>query len=269
MENQDIEREIAWLLKEKYEGVESEAFHADCKRLATGEPLGYIIGNVPFLDCMIWLDSKPLIPRPETEYWTEKAIEVIKTRAKGSPSFLTEKEIFIKNPARVLDLCAGSGAIGVAVAKAITGVKITFAEIDKAHLPTIKKNLEVNTLQPNEYLWERFTIIQSDLFEKVEGQFDFILTNPPYIDMKAKTVDYSVLTNEPHLALFGGVAGMEIIERIMRQARASLAPAGQLWIEHEPFQADALAELAEANGFSIITHNDQYNIPRYSVLFVT
>ncbi len=66
-----MSKDIAWLLQEKYGGEKSEAFFADCKRLALGEPLGYLIGHTPFLDCTIYLDSKPLIPRAETEFWTE------------------------------------------------------------------------------------------------------------------------------------------------------------------------------------------------------
>lgn len=260
MKNQDTAREIAWLLREKYGGVESEAFNTDCARLASGEPLGYVIGQVPFLDCRIWLDSCPLIPRPETEYWVEKAALEMK--------LVSARNAFTTTKLRVLDICAGSGAIGVAVAKAVPEAHVTFAEIDEAHLPTIKKNLKENTTIYSSVFEERFSVVQSDLFTQVEGVFDFILTNPPYIDARANTVDGSVTAHEPHLALFGGEAGMEVIERIVREARASLAPEGQLWIEHEPFQTESLARLAKEHGFSISTHKDQYNIPRYSILRV-
>ncbi|MBP9717608.1 MAG: HemK family protein methyltransferase [Candidatus Pacebacteria bacterium] len=275
MENQDTAREIAWLLKEKYAGVESdlsaeqaEAFQADCTRLAAGEPLGYVIGQVPFLDCQIWLDSHPLIPRPETEYWVEQAIkEILNTVSdSGLPRFARlPAQAGNDGAVRILDLCAGSGAIGVAVAKAVAEAHVTFAEIDEAHLPTIEKNLENNLLEyPNRLGYS--SIIISDLFENVDGKFDFILTNPPYIDANANTIDKNVKENEPHLALFGGDKGMEVIGRIIAGARAKLAPHGQLWIEHEPFQIDAITKLAKEEGFTITTHNDQYNVPRYSIL---
>jgi release factor glutamine methyltransferase len=258
MENQ----EIAWLLKEKYRGVKNTDFEADCARLAAGEPLAYLIGHTPFLDCTIYLDSKPLIPRPETEYWTEQAIAVITASSRGE----TSHEHHRGRTPRILDLCAGSGAIGVAVAKAVPEATVIFAEFDPAHLPTITKNVHLNVS-----VNRNIQVIESDLFSKLHNNqdtssFDFILTNPPYIDIAANTVDVNVAAYEPHLALFGGVAGMEIITRIIREAPLHLAPAGQLWIEHEPAQVEAIGTLASTYGYTCVTHPDQYGIPRVSVL---
>ena len=70
--------EVDWLLNEKYHGEKTSAFFTDCVRLETGEPLAYVIGHIPFLDCTIYLDSRPLIPRVETEFWVEKLITTIK-----------------------------------------------------------------------------------------------------------------------------------------------------------------------------------------------
>ncbi len=247
MKNQETD----WLLKEKYQGVESEAFQADCAKLKVGVPVAYLIGQVPFLDCTIYLDSHPLIPRPETEYWVEQAINTIKTSS-------TRQDL-------VLDLCAGSGAIGVAVAKAVPEASITFIELDSTHLPTIEKNLTKNTII---YDSEKYQVLSGDLFTVLpNGQrFNYILTNPPYIDTEANTVDTNVTAHEPHLALFGGEAGMELISKIISHAPQHLLPSGQLWIEHEPAQVEAIASLAITHGFTIITHPDQYRVPRFSVL---
>ena len=168
-------------------------------------------------------------------------------------------------PLQILDLCAGSGAIGVAVAKALPDAKITFAELDPIHLSTITKNISENTVI---YDSGNYHVIESDLFEKLDKnqKYDFILTNPPYIDKEANTVDASVTAHEPHVALFGGAAGMEIIARIILEAPTSLTATGQLWIEHEPAQVDAITALAEKSGFTIVTHPDQYGTPRFSVL---
>ena len=262
-------KEIEWLLQEKYQGVESEAFDANCAKLAAGVPLAYLIGHVPVLDCTIYLDSHSLIPRPETEYWVEQAIDTIKTLRRRQDLLLETLEggglaSSLVNP-RILDLCAGSGAIGVAVAKAVTEAKVTFTELDPAHLPTIEKNLAQNTIV---YDSEKYQVLCGDLFAALpkSERFHYILTNPPYIDAEANTVDASVVEHEPHLALFGGKAGMELISKIILQAPLYLLSAGQLWIEHEPAQVEAITTLAQAHGFSIITHPDQYGIPRFSVL---
>ncbi len=246
-----MSQEESWLLKEKYGGVESEAFHADLERLKAGEPLAYLIGHTPFLDCEIILDSHPLIPRMETEYWVEKVIESIKMDSKSK--------------VQVLDLCAGSGCIGVAVAKAVSDAHVTFAEIDPTHLPTIKKNLEHNLPDYSNRV-EYIQVVESNLFENVNGTFDFILTNPPYIDPVIDRAESAVKSHEPHLALYGGKNGLAIINDIVTKAPKYLREGGQLWIEHEPEQVEAIHSLATSNGFSIVTHKDQYGVERYSVL---
>lgn len=252
-----MNKEEQWLLDEKYQGQATGSFLEDCARLAAGEPLAYLIGHVPFLNCTIHLDSHPLIPRPETEYWTQLAIKTIQQTS--SPRAV------IGRPLQILDLCAGSGAIGVAVAQALPDATITFTELDPTHLSTITKNISENTVIHDS---ENYCVIESDLCEKLDKnqKYDFILTNPPYIDKEANTVDASVTAHEPHLALFGGTAGMEIIARIITEAGAYLTPDGQLWIEHEPFQSGAIDILAREQSYACSTHPDQYGTLRYSIL---
>lgn len=234
-----------WLLNEKYNGEKTAGFFTDCERLTAGEPLGYVIGFTPFLDTKIHLDSSPLIPRPETEFWVEQAVAEIKK---------------INQP-RVLDLCAGSGAIGVAVAKEVPGARVDFGEIDACHLSTIAKNLGENNIDCT-----RYHIWQSDLYENIAGTFDHILTNPPYIDPALDRTETSVKDFEPHLALYGGKDGLEIIEKIISGAPKHLSNNGQLWLEHEPEQSRAIQALGAQHGFTVTTHTDQYNTERYSVL---
>ena len=249
-----LNQDETWLLKDKYAGEKSEGFFTDCKRLAAGEPLGYVIGFVPFLNCTIYLDSKPLIPRPETEFWVEQAITYI-------------DRTYVNTPLHVLDLCAGSGCIGVAVAKAMPTIHITFAEIDSNHLSTIEKNLKANT--PIDWsIGDNALIVVSDLFSDISGKFDFILSNPPYIDPVLDRAEPSVKNHEPHGALYGGRQGLELIEQIIAQAPSHLTPAGQLWLEHEPEQTTRIHEIALQHGFSITTHKDQYQVERFSVLTV-
>lgn len=247
-------QEIQWLLEEKFSGEKSQAFFAAVKRLWLGEPLAYLIGHVPFLNTTIHLDSRPLIPRPETEYWTNEAITAIRGGSTLPLGFHTK-------PIRVLDLCAGSGCIGVAVAKALENSQVDFAEMDRAHLPTIEKNLTHNGIAP-----DRCRVFHSSLFSAVPDRYDFILSNPPYIDPDLDRAEPAVKEHEPYHALYGGMKGLEVIADIITAAPEHLQPGGQLWLEHEPEQSAAIKELAEANNFSIATHTDQFKVERYSVL---
>lgn len=248
-------REEEWLLQEKFGGEKSEVFFAACHRLTKSEPLAYLIGWVPFLHCKIYLDSKPLIPRPETEYWTEAVIATITTQTKLPIEHDASRKI------HVLDLCAGSGCIGVAMASTLPHTTVDFAEIETTHLSTIQKNILENGINPT-----RTTIIHSNLFSTITKRYDFILSNPPYIDATLDRTETAVKAHEPSLALYGGRQGLEIISQIIVEAPAHLAQRGQLWIEHEPEQSVAIQELGTRNGFTVSTHKDQYAVERYSIL---
>jgi HemK-like putative methylase len=245
-----LSQEEKWLLEEGYGSEKSEAFFAACAQLSAGVPLAYLIGHIPFLDCKIYLDSKPLIPRPETEYWTQLAIEEIRKYSTGK-----------KEPLHILDLCAGSGCIGVAIAKEIPDSKIEFIEFDKGHLPTIEKNCLENGIGAS-----RFKIMQGDIFSPLTNEsYDFILSNPPYIDPAIDRAEPSVKENEPDTALYGGHEGMELISKIIKESPKYLNPNGQLWLEHEPEQVDSIDKLAKST-FSTLIHNDQYKTPRFTQL---
>mgnify|MGYP005613570291 FL=1 len=238
-------QEETWLLKDKYNGVPSAAFESDVARLRGGEPLAYIIGWVPFLNTRIFLDSHPLIPRPETEYWVAQACTEIHT---------------IENP-RVLDLCAGSGCIGIAVLHNRTDAYVDFAEIDTHHHATIARNLCENGIDVS-----RTHIIGGDLFTNITGRYDFILSNPPYIDPIIDRTTESVRTHEPATALYGGVDGFDIIARIIKEAPSFLNPNGTLIIEHEPEQSAAIRRAAPLAGFNAVVRKDQFCVERFSIL---
>jgi ribosomal protein L3 glutamine methyltransferase len=254
-------QEEQWLLTEKYDGVKSEAFYADCKALALGTPLGYLIGHVPFLDCIIYLDNHPLIPRVETEWWVERAIAAIKMSSVMQPSL----DSGVPAAPRVLDLCAGSGCIGVATAKAIPDALVDFGELSARLIPTIKKNCIENGIAS-----DRYDIYHSNLFSQIpsETKYDYVLSNPPYIDPAIDRATESVKSHEPHLALYGGTNGLEVIEQLIATATSHLTANGQIWIEHEPEQVNGIAKLAEQYGFNCVSHLDQYGVERYSILVV-
>ncbi len=204
-------------------------------------PEAYRIGWVPFIHTEIHLDSRPLIPRTETEYWVNEVI----------------KEMLALNRAdlHVLDLCAGSGCIGIAVLKDVPGSRVDFAELDETQHTNILENVGMNGIDKS-----RAQVFGGDLFEHIHGTYDFILTNPPYIDASLDRVEESVISHEPALALYGGTGGLEVIDRILVEAESHLNPGGELWLEHEPEQVTHISKHPSYQG----SYNDQYGILRYS-----
>lgn len=245
-----MQRNEEWLLNEKYLGERSEEFFRDCERLAHGEPLAYVIGHIPFLDTTIWLDSKPLIPRPETEFWVEKILSLFASQFRSPTTKL-----------KVLDMCAGSGCIGVAVAKAFPQAHVDFVEIDESHHPTIRKNLLENGVMKS-----RTRIHGGDLFQNVTATYDLILSNPPYIDKTLNRTDASVLAHEPENALFAHNGGFALIEHILRDSLRHLSSDGIIGIEHEPEHVPHIEALAQTLSLRCTCNKDQYDVFRYTIL---
>lgn len=243
-----MNKETSWLLREKYSGKETPAFIADLKRLQRGEPLAYVIGWVEFLGAKIDLSERPLIPRPETEWWVENVIAEI---ARGRSNVGNER-------IKILDLFAGSGCIGVALLKHLTNARVDLGEKDSNFCAQIRKNLRLNRLS------KRACVIETDVFSNVDGKYDRIFANPPYIDRAKKgTVQKSVLKHEPHEALFAKERGLFFFRKLLREARAHLVPEGVLYAEFGIGQKSALARLARARGWDAKFHKDQYGKWRY------
>lgn len=235
-------RDEQWLLEEKYMGLRNPYFEEDRRRLETGEPLGYIIGHQPFLGLKIYLDSKPLIPRPETEWWTEKMLAHVGRTTSHS---------------KFLDLCAGSGAIGCAALARLQNTEVYFGEVDPAHEATILKNIRENNLDES-----RSHISIGDLFEPFEDmQFDVIAANPPYVPVD-RTLPASVADYEPSLALLAGIDGFDIIRRIATELPKHLAPGGEAWIECDRGHAEAACALFTDQNLKAEIRTDQYGKPR-------
>lgn len=201
------------------------------------KPLEYILGFSDFLGCKIDLSQKPMIPRPETEFWLKKAIQDINlSRAKS------------REDISVLDIFAGSGCIGVAVLKNCPEFckKVVFGEIDKNLIKQIKLNLKINKIPAKKY-----KVIQSDIFEKIKGKlapqktrFDYIFANPPYVAEKRKhLVQKSVLDFEFHKALFGGEDGMFFINKFLKDAKKHLNKNGKIYLEFDSFQKKMIEKL--------------------------
>lgn len=152
---------------------------------------------------------------------------------------------------KILDLCTGSGAIGISIANNISGCKVTLSDISKEALEVTKKNCIKNKVE------DRVNIIQSDLFESIDenNKFDIIVSNPPYIKTDViKTLDKEV-QNEPILALDGGEDGLDIYRRIIKEAHKYLKCNGYLCLEIGYDQKEDVTKLIEKTNY----YQDKYS----------
>ena len=236
------------LIRDKYHGDRSADLSDDLARLAAGEPLAYVIGWVPFLGLRIGLGSKPLIPRPETEAWAEELVTRLEER-------------YGAGPFRFLDLCAGSGAVGLAALAKLPGAKVSFGELMPEHAAQIRENLEANGLDA-----ARADIREGDLFAPFkDARFDIIATNPPYVP-EGRALDPSVTEHEPPEALYAGGDGLSVIRRICKEASAHLMPGGELWMECDVEHIASAKELLLAHGAARAEiRTDPYGRPRVAV----
>jgi len=198
-----------------------------------GLPEEYKRGHMEFLGCKINLSARPLIPRPETEFWTAQAIDDL---AK------------LNRKVRVLDIFSGSGCVGIAVAKKIPAAKIDFADIDQNAVKQIKINLKINSIKSS-----RAKVFRSDIFKEISANhsYDAILANPPYVDpAKITQVQKSVIDHEPRTALFGGKRGMEVIEKFLARAQKFLKPNGFIYMEFDPRQRKDIMKLIRDEKYS-------------------
>ncbi len=225
------------VLLEKYDGIESEAYRVDCARIDAHEPWEYVLGVADFLGTKIDLSYRPMIPRDETAFWVEKVIQ----------------EWQGKGPLRALDLYAGSGNIGIALLAHLPEAHVTFSELDEKLLPQIARSLELNGIDPS-----RATLIAGDSLEKVEGTFDLICANPPYIDPAAEADMDPEMRYEPHIAFFGSTDGYGHHRELIREGRKYLTGRGVLYGEFDMTQAGEIKKLLATTDWKYELWNDPY-----------
>ena len=214
-------------------------------RHLAGEPVAYLIGEWEFYGLSLDISPDVLIPRPDTEVLAGQAIEYIQTLGE----------------CRVLDLCAGSGCIGLAVASQAPQARVVLGEYSDAALKVCRQNIRRNGLSG------RVVPMQADAREKPErslGEFQCIVSNPPYIPRAdIETLDVSVRDYEPHLALDGGEDGLDFYQTISGKWKEALAPGGRLYFEVGIGQADSVLRIMRAQGFGDIQIvKDLHDIPR-------
>ena len=242
-----LNKEIGWLLQEKYKNKKTLLFYWDLMRLKRGVPLAYLIGNIPFLGCNIDLSQKPLIPRTETEFWTERAIQEIRAKHTGEHGLC------------ILDLFAGSGCIGIALLKHITSATVDFGEKEQGLLKQIKTNVLLNNIDTN-----RVALFQTNYFNSIpKKEYDYIFANPPYIAHgKKQSLQRTVTSFEPHEALFADDDGLFYIKKLLQGPTEYLKKGGVLFIEFDTPQKETIEKLIPRDKYTYTFWKDQFENQR-------
>ena len=212
------------------------------ERLLREEPLPYVLGEWEFYGLPMIVDRHVLIPRDDTCALAEMAIK---------------KGLFLDQDPRILDLCCGSGCIGLAIASRVKDAKVTLADLSKDALNVAKKNVQLNKMSG------RVRCIQADAMQVPPaflGKFDMIVSNPPYITgEEMKQLPRSVSDYEPHMALYGGEDGLDFYRSIAENFRSALKPGGFLCFEFGMGQGDDVAKILEDNGYTVLERTYDFN----------
>ena len=203
---------------------QEERFMQNVDKLISGIPLQHITNSQEFMKLNFFVDENVLIPRPDTEVLVEEVLSITKRLTRPS----------------ILDLCTGSGAIAVSIAKYAKNALLYATDVSPKALEIAKKNAKANKVE------NRIKFIESNLFGGIpKMKFDIIVSNPPYIKKDIiKTLDKEV-QNEPKLALDGGIDGLDFYRKISNKAYDYLKYNGYLCLEIGYDQKDYVLDILE------------------------
>lgn len=215
--------------------------------LKENKPIQYVIGNVNFYGNKFLVNENVLIPRFETEELVENTINYI-------------EELFPNKDLKVIDLGCGTGCIGLTLKKKIPKLDVTLLDISPKALEVAKenaKNLELD-----------ITLIENDMLENINQKYDIIISNPPYIKENEEVEDI-VKNNEPHLALYAGIDGLDCYKKILREAPNHVNREFLIAFEIGESQKDDIISLAK-NAFpqaQIMTKKDMQERDRMIFIY--
>jgi len=223
-----------------------ETIDISVERRLTGEPLAYVLGEWEFYGIPILVNENVLIPRIDTEILARESINLLNRKVWQT---------------RFLDLCAGSGCLGIAVAANVPGCRIVMADVSEQALAVCRSNMLASNLSRN------ITAIEADAMKvppSLLGAFDVISSNPPYIPTdEILTLDKSVKDYEPVSALDGGKDGMDFFNAIAEKWRKLLKPGGNMAFECGKGQATEVRYIMKQHGFTDIkVYKDTLGIER-------
>ena len=219
-----------------------EEMAAAVQRLMNGEPLAYVLGKWEFYGLELIVTPDVLIPRDDTCAVAALAIQ---------------QSLFLDSKPRILDLCTGSGCIGLAIASRVKDAKVTLADLSQEALAVAKQNIVLH------HLTSRVSCVKVNALEEPPtflGKFDLIVSNPPYITTREMLeLPHSVAGFEPRMALHGGEDGLNFYRAIAANYAKALKPGGYLCFEFDMKQGDDVCAILEANGYTILERAKDYN----------
>ncbi|RMB58846.1 peptide chain release factor N(5)-glutamine methyltransferase [Tessaracoccus antarcticus] len=223
---------------------QGEAFEAMVERRAAGEPVQHITGVAPFRYEELRVGPGVFIPRPETEHLVDLALQVLAGRPPGQR--------------RVVELCAGSGAITLSLAREIGGVELHAVELSEAAWPYLQENLRGVDV-------ELVLGDMRDAFRALDGTVDLVVANPPYVpETDRLLLPGDVVGGDPDMALFSGADGLDALHVVRDVARRLLRPGGSVVAEHDEKQSVAVTALFGAPDFDhTVDLPDLTGRPRY------
>lgn len=241
--------------KQSGEDAALKRFHTMVDRRSKREPLQHITGHAPFRYLDLKVGPGVFIPRQETELVVQEGVDWITKHGMYS--------------AKVADLCAGSGAIGLSFVTEVPGSEVWAVEKSEQTAQWTRVNLNETAKKypsiASNYHLEIADATQTPTLNQLDGTIDIVLTNPPYVPLADIPQQPEVRDYDPDLALYGGSAdGTLIPERIIARAAKLLKNGGLLVMEHDITQGERLSAFALSYGFSnVMVHNDYTGRPRY------
>ncbi len=215
------------------------------KRRGAGEPLQHLLGTVEFCGHTFVCDNRAMVPRPETEQLVELIKSTIESASGGQKS-------------KILDVGTGSGVIALSLAAEFPEAEVIATDISEDALALAGENAQRLGLT------DRVRFLKTHLLENVEGVFDLIVANLPYISMEQRQNLSREVLHDPEVALFAGARGDELIWEIIAQAPSRLRPGGILALEIGAGQSEALlSALAEKNYRDIWSEKDYSGVTRF------
>jgi len=232
---------------------EQSRYEAALAERVRGMPAQYITGHQEFWGMDLIVSPAVLIPRPETEHLIETVLELEGSRAPASEARA------LNSAARIVDVGTGSGCIALALAKELPKAEIHATDISPAALEIARANAARYQLE------DRIRFHQTDLLEGLPGEFDFVVSNPPYVgESEEDEVQLEVRKFEPRDAVFAGPKGTEVIARLIPQAYGALRPGGWLVFEISATIAKEVSNLLKG-GQNVEIKPDLQSLPRVAI----